>query len=780
MAKKKNTPVPVSQEENAQAQHILEQYRQLAAHLHTCKDRQQAEKILAELNSLPEGAQMALLRELSKENTVDAADILVAINELAALKEVRKEARRSLIRLEGAKIYPRWKLPAEAASAVSISPFLTNPPRFWKGFVTDSLEAGEVQLLLCWQQGEDYKEVRVLGFLLEFWHDGVKDFFTNLESKRSFENFLNQVHASTPGVKLEDCSLAEGRRLLQKALDTNTRFGTKPHRDYQLHLSLVNQLILSVPGLAIEDLSDEEDEDVPWDNLHGLKPLEVVTNFVEYWTEGDYDFAYQLLAHDSPLREGLAKEEWVERRETWAETFEPLDLEPSLLYEREAPKSKFWLPSSFSRGSTLTTKEIEAGWSIELEKTPLEDRLPELPEATAIYPETGRHWFWASYTLVQEGEEWRIQRITDEGQQAQSLPIDQLKKRIEELGNEAEKLAEKQDPDRLEQSDDPEIQQQFGEILRCFMRMVYFSDALLKKAPLEREIYERASFCMAMLGQYERCLVYMVPLAERFTEERALLYRRMADILALQSERSFEQEDDERSELFEKLAEQALRTSLTIEDTCEAHISLAKLLVEQGEKLDEAEDHLRQAGNTATEPDDQMHIEFHLGEIATEREDLQQALRHYQRATEINPREAAAWSALGDAHRTLKDYEEAETSYKHALELQPGNAEYYSALALLYKDTEQIAKAISTLEDGLTASPDSLELYTALVAVYITEEDYEQAEIFLEKAERIDPDEPLIMTYRQILTLSKAKPPLASHQPKKLSRPKKKGTHHSH
>src|SRR6266568_1588835 len=120
MAKKKKASLPVSQEDNAQVQRIFEQYHQTANDLQTSVDQKQAETALAAINTMPEGAQIALLKALSKEHHVDAADFLLAINELSPTKSVRKEARRSLIRLEGARIYPSWKLPVPQPFAPAV------------------------------------------------------------------------------------------------------------------------------------------------------------------------------------------------------------------------------------------------------------------------------------------------------------------------------------------------------------------------------------------------------------------------------------------------------------------------------------------------------------------------------------------------------------------------------------------------------------------------------------------------------------------------------------
>ena len=325
MAKKKNTQVSVSQEDNVQAQPIFEQYHQLAAHLRECKDQQQLETALTEVNKLAEGAQIALLKTLAKEHHTDATDILTVINELSPLKNVRKEARRSLIQLEGAKIYPQWVPPIDRTSAITALQLTMNPPRFWKGLVTDTVDEGGVQLLLSWEQGLDYQEVRTLGFLLDFSRDGIKDFFIRVESKRGYDRIITQIVADMTDVTWKPCSLARAHHLLQRALAVHQKRGTLPHKDYRLNLSLINQLILNAPDLDTEDFEQREHKEQI--DLSTLTPASVVTNFVEACCiKDDYDLAYDLLSKDSPLREGLAKGKWIARRETWAEQADPRDL----------------------------------------------------------------------------------------------------------------------------------------------------------------------------------------------------------------------------------------------------------------------------------------------------------------------------------------------------------------------------------------------------------------------------------------------------------------------
>lgn len=767
-AKRKSKSIPVLQQDNTQVQQMLERYHEVANNLHSSSDQKQAEAALAEINNMPEGVQIALLKALSKEHHTDAADILIAINELSPTKSIRKEARRSLIHLEEARIYPHWRPPVDRTSAVQVA---TSPLRFWKGVVTDSLDIGEVELVLCFELEENPSQVRVLTFLLEFWHEGVKDFFTRIESKRNVEELITEMSARLEDVQNKECSLAQGRRLILDALAVNKRHGTLPHRDYRSNVSLVNQLVLEAPNLEEEEEAEHEEEDKEERiDIHGLKSGEVVINFVESWVDGDYDIAYDLLSADSPIREGLTKDDWIERREDWAEKADLYDLEPDYIHEREPQESKLWLPRMFSAQRSTSRKEIDAGWSIELGETP-DGVLPEFPQATAIYEETKRHWFWASYTLVQEEGEWRIQSMADEVANAQLLSIEELQKRIREHEDSLNEFTKQHKPTGL---DEKEAVQYLDSILWRVMQMTYYTDALIKKLPLDRSLYQDAAGIMLLLRKYERCAVYLEPLVQRFAEQRGLSLRQIAAVQRELSKQYFEEGDDERAERFLELAEEALRESLAIEDSFEAHISIAELLIDKNEHLDEAEDHLLQAGALTTEPSDEAHIELHLGEISVEREQYEEALSHYQRVADIQPDYAESWLDIAETHRKLKNYEEAEANYKRAMELEPDNEDYYYILSQMYSENNQTSKAIETIEDGLSNNPDSSILNMYLALMYLESGDYRQAEIFLDKAESIDPEAPFVQAMRQILNLNKlSKTPRVPNIPK-LSKPGKK------
>jgi tetratricopeptide (TPR) repeat protein len=78
----------------------------------------------------------------------------------------------------------------------------------------------------------------------------------------------------------------------------------------------------------------------------------------------------------------------------------------------------------------------------------------------------------------------------------------------------------------------------------------------------------------------------------------------------------------------------------------EAHISLAEILIDAKEHLDEAEDHLLQAKAMVNNPDEDAHIEMHLGEIAFELKQYEDALKHFRQVADYEPDCAESWASV--------------------------------------------------------------------------------------------------------------------------------------
>ncbi len=759
-----------------QVQSLLAQFREIAKALHKSQEQQQVEAALQPIMSVAEGTQLALLKVLSKEHSEEAADVLLAVNEFSPSKEVRKEARRSLIRLQEVHVYPQWQPPTKRTALMEVmeaSLATSNPPRFWKGFVTDSREAGEVSLILLWEQDENYREVRLMGFLLDFWTEGVKDFFTEVDSKRRMENFTNDMRSK---IKTVNCSLAKGRSLIQESLNVNKKFGTKPQGDYSKYQSLINQLILEAPD--IEEMTEEElaEEREQAELNANIEPPAVVTSFVSAWVSRNYALAYAYLASNSDLSEGLTAEEWIERRQQWAETAQPAALLPGFIHEREAPKSKLWLPNPFSRSKIGTDdqKEFEASWSIELANHDPDSSLPELPKPTISYKETRRYWFWANFTLIKEEGRWRIQSMTDEGTNIQSLSIDELQNRIKEDDKRVQDITKKHSPT------DPDAMDYLEDVLWHTIKPMYYHDALLAKLPLDETLYTEAAARAMMLGELERSIAYLQLMVDHFPIRKAELLPQIASLQMQLSDSYYAREDDDfseeddldeeeaedertvvdselsRGERFYKLAKATLEESLQINENATGHIMLADILIDNGdeEDFDIAEEHLEQARTLTADPTELAHIEMSLGELEMEREQYEHALRYFQQAVEYDPNHHDIWSKLGNVYHVLGNEEESIRAFQHAIEQDPRNVDNYADLADIFIRSDRLAEGRAMLEQGIKAVPNSAHLYVLLSATYINE-DTRRAEELLDKAESLDPDSEFIPIYRSVLNSAK-------------------------
>ena len=511
-----------------------------------------------------------------------------------------------------------------------------------------------------------------------------------------------------------------------------------------------------------------------------LGPTNVVTSFMDAWVDGDFELAYNFLSADSGLREELSEEEWVERRNEWFDAADPIRFKPNFLYERAAQKAGIWLPNPLRQGSSTNEKVVEVGWSIELEDTSENSSLPslpELPQATVVYEETGRHWFWTSYTLVQEEGGWRIQSMTDEGTNAQGLPVADLRKRIEEHNRHIENITKKHKPT------DADAPKYLLEILWRAMQTIYYEDALLAQLPQERSIYVDAASHAILFEENERALVYLERVVHQFDEERGEILRQIGAIQMQLSDTYYEEEEEygdeeERAERFRELAEASLRESLKVENSATGHLLMADLLIERGadEDLDEAEDHLHQAQELTTDQSELTLIENDLGEISMARGEYEQALSHGKRILELEPDHPTVWYNIGKTYQALENLEEARAAFRRSIELHPDYLEAYAALVEIYSQEGQLSEAREILEEGLRANPDSTQLLTMLASTYL-DSDPDYAEELLEEAEEIDPDSEMVQLFRQVLTISKMEKRSRQKQPprgKKRSKKRKK------
>jgi len=118
------------------------------------------------------------------------------------------------------------------------------------------------------------------------------------------------------------------------------------------------------------------------------------------------------------------------------------------------------------------------------------------------------------------------------------------------------------------------------------------------------------------------------------------------------------------------------------------HFRLARLLLSKPNPgpdfQDEAKKQLQQ--ELVIDPGN-AGAEYVLGELARETQDLPEAIRHFTKATELNPKFAQAYLGLGMSLLAQKNYAEAVPPLEKAAKLQPANPAVHYGLATAYART---------------------------------------------------------------------------------------------
>jgi tetratricopeptide (TPR) repeat protein len=519
--------------------------------------------------------------------------------------------------------------------------------------------------------------------------------------------------------------------------------------------------------------------------------LDIVGDFLESYATGRYEDAYEQLASTSPLRQGLSSEEWVAQRRQWNVTAHPARFRIAFIEDTEdLDDIEQELTAEDENEDTLEQPAVEVGWSLQFGETPLTSQLPELPVATAILKETGRHWFWTRYTLVEEDDEWFIDRLIDEGANALNLATTEIEQRLDTIAELAsqrlnalakeedleddedlddEDLDDKDDED-LDDEDDEDLDDEgfmdtlleMEEAFRVMTKGTHYNDALITQSPdKDPEPYEQNVKQAMVTNDMERAAVYLQQLAEHFPEQRSKAQEQLG--LAYYSIAQTYEEDDEDGELdedeeqankdesqrFKELAEKTLLTAIETDQSTVAYIALAKLVFAQ-DRLEEAKTLLRDAQSLSTDQKQLADIEVGLGLISKKQEDTEQALRHFQRVAELNPDYEALWYNIGVLQSKLGRYEEAITNLKRNIETSPEQTVAYVELASIYITQNTPAKARQILQEGLEWDSEAPDLLAQLSIVYIRGNDLRTAQKYLQQAEDIDDEHELVQEARAL------------------------------
>jgi tetratricopeptide (TPR) repeat protein len=721
---------------------LLADLPSLSQQLRQSSERQVAQQALAPLERQPEQVVRAFLARLATTRSAEAADVALALAELAHNRALAKEARRALVRLRSAGIAPVFSVP-------QVAPVTRSSERiFSQGYVTQSRESGEVQLAISWHENQATGTVRGMVFLLEFWNDGIKDFFvTDSMTTRRFQQRFGVKGTGHEGHAHEHpevvtCSLAQARALVLEALSIND-WRKKPLPDaYKRQHTLISETLLNAPISEEEAQAIDHEGDRPW-IAQGMEPEEVVVNALGAWAFGDYGLMYDLLADEHASRRTQSRDEFIAQRRQWADEARPGGLRLLLIREQStaAPGTgSLWVPTGQRLGMR---KEVEAFWSLVLQDSPLGGQMDELPMGTSINPESGRHWCWTSYTLTQHNTTWRISRQHDEGLAAQGLPIPDLQKRIQDATEEASRIS--QSVPKTEQ----EIEDAYRALIGTVAASLHFSDALIARLPLDRAPYEQAILDARSIAQYERAAAYYSKMLDRFAD-RAQMLTQLGIMQYLAAERDEQEGNAFGARTWRERATASLEASLALSPNADTYQALGELRA-RANRFDEAGQLLKQALDL--DPT-RAEIWSELGTIQLSQNEAQKALESYQQAANRKPDLPGIYFRIGRTYRTLGDTTNAQLAYEEAIRRNPNDAESHNNLAGILQE-QQPSRAIELLERAVTLTPTNALFHANLAAMHFAAGSAKRGKAELDLAEQLDPSNPRVQQVRALAKGSK-------------------------
>ncbi len=96
---------------------------------------------------------------------------------------------------------------------------------------------------------------------------------------------------------------------------------------------------------------------------------------------------------------------------------------------------------------------------------------------------------------------------------------------------------------------------------------------------------------------------------------------------------------------------------------------------------------------------------LNLGNVHYRAGRYQEAIAEYQKAIDLDPNNAAAWSGSAGAYKALGDLDRAFTCMQRALAIDPGNAGFYDSFGILLVQRHQYADAAAAFRSAIAVNP---------------------------------------------------------------------------
>jgi tetratricopeptide (TPR) repeat protein len=122
--------------------------------------------------------------------------------------------------------------------------------------------------------------------------------------------------------------------------------------------------------------------------------------------------------------------------------------------------------------------------------------------------------------------------------------------------------------------------------------------------------------------------------------------------------------------------------------------------------------------------------------------EYQKAMADYNRAIELDPNFAVAYSNRGLVYQNdLKEYQKAMADYNRAIELDPNFALAYNRRGLVYYDLKEYQKAMADYNRAIELDPNFAPAYNGRGGVYDELKEYQKALADYNRAIELDPND---------------------------------------
>ncbi|MBM2848413.1 MAG: hypothetical protein HW418_1355 [Anaerolineales bacterium] len=245
--------------------------RGLARHLRGARDPVEVERLMLDINRMPEKAsegENVLLEMVASAEAEDndlGADFLLAMARATPYPKVQEAAEAALARLASKGIRPVTPAILSMGQEKFFAAYMTDPDHPWQQSVN-----------VAWERAPGV--VQGLVFLLDFgapWHGAIKDVWaTTAMTPEAYHNYFAVKAAKKMGERVYRVGLARAQAAIAAALEANRRNRIVLPKEYNEVRHLVERWVVHPPAAALRaDTTADELGDHPFTADHSRKPM---------------------------------------------------------------------------------------------------------------------------------------------------------------------------------------------------------------------------------------------------------------------------------------------------------------------------------------------------------------------------------------------------------------------------------------------------------------------------------------------------------------------------